>query len=156
MSEHRPAPPRRRRRSQASGFMMIEVLLALVVFSTGILGLVAAQGLATKDASTARYRALAASLAADLVQRMWLSDRTAATLQASYGSANAGAGYNAWLSRVQASGLPGVSSYPPTVTFTTITGAAGQLASSQATIQVRWIAPGETQAHSYTTITQLK
>jgi type IV pilus assembly protein PilV len=156
MRESRRLPSARPARHWVAGFMMIEVLLALVVFSTGILGLVAAQGMATKDASSARFRALASSLAADLVERMWLSNRTAATLQASYSSTSAGAGYSAWLAQVKASGLPGVTAYPPTVTFTTVAGAVGQTASSQATIQVRWMAPGESKPHVYTTVTQLK
>lgn len=136
---------------------MLEALIALVIFAIGILGLVAAQGTSVKDASNARFRAIAASLANDLISRMWLSDRTAATLQASFGSSAAGAGYTAWLASVQSSGLPNVSSYPPAVSFSTVSGGGTSATSSSlATINVYWKAPGESTMHTYTALAQMK
>ncbi len=139
--------------------MMLEALVAMLIFAIGILGLVASQSSAVHGASEAQYRAIAAAKANDLISRMWLSDRTAATLQANFGSAAAGTGYTSWLSSVQSSGLPNVSSYPPSVTFSTEAGGGtSPVSSSLATIKIYWKAPGDTssQAHYYTALAQLK
>jgi type IV pilus assembly protein PilV len=132
------------------GVALLEALVAMLVFSVGVLGLIGAQSATVKDAGGAQYRGLAAAAASDLISSMWMSDRTATTLQASFGSTSAGAGYTAWKSRVVASGLPNATTYPPTVTFTTVN------ASSVATIKVFWRAPGDTDSHTYTAMAQLQ
>lgn len=63
---------------KAAGFTMIEVLVALLVFSLGILGLVAIQATAARMASDARDRAVATFLADQLLARMLISDRATA------------------------------------------------------------------------------
>lgn len=65
-------------RSRSAGFTMIEVLVALLVFSLGILGLVAIQATATRMATDASNRATATFLADQLLARMLISDRTTA------------------------------------------------------------------------------
>ncbi|WP_290867819.1 type IV pilus modification protein PilV [Aquabacterium sp.] len=141
---------------RTSGFMLIEVLVALLIFSLGILGLLAGQRQAVQQASAAQYRAIAATQAADLVSKMWLSDRTAATLQAQFASSSQGSGYTTWLSALAASGLPGVSKHPPTVSFTTVAGGTSAASSSLATISIYWQGPGDEAAHQYTATAQLK
>ena len=67
-------------RSVARGFTMIEVMVALLVFSLGVLGLVAIQATAARMASDARDRATAVFLADQLLARMLIADpATAAT-----------------------------------------------------------------------------
>lgn len=154
MAKARVFPPRAR---QEQGFTLLEVLVSLLIFAIGILGLLSAQSAAVKDSSTARYRSMAAASAADLVDRMWISDRTAATLQANFSSTDAGTGYTEWLERLEATGLPGVDSNPPSVTFSTVAGGTTSSdSSSLATIEVHWKAPGESTAHTYTAVAQLK
>lgn len=139
------------------GFTLLEVMVSLLIFAIGILGLLSAQSAAVKDASTARYRSMAAASAADLVDRMWISDRTATTLQANFSSSDAGSGYTEWLERLEATGLPGVQSNPPSVSFTTVAGGTSSSdSSSLATIEVHWKAPGESAAHTYTAVAQIK
>lgn len=141
----------------ARGFVMLEALVALLIFAIGILGLVGAQSASVKDASNARYRAIAAAMAGDLINRMWLSDRTASTLQASFDSASAGSGYSSWLARVQVSGLPGVDDHPPEVSFSTVAGGGSEpKESSLATVKVYWKAPGDSRAHTHIALAQLK
>lgn len=67
-----PRLPFSRRRS--AGFTMIEVLVALLVFSLGVLGLVAIQATATRMAGDARDRALATFLADQILARMLISE----------------------------------------------------------------------------------
>jgi type IV pilus assembly protein PilV len=70
----RPPAPRR----QVAGFTMIEVLVALLVFSLGVLGLVAIQATAARMANDARDKATATFLADQLLARMLISDPTTA------------------------------------------------------------------------------
>lgn len=61
-------------RRRAAGFTMIEVLVALLVFSLGVLALVAIQATAARMASDARDRAVATFLADQILARMLISD----------------------------------------------------------------------------------
>ncbi len=139
--------------------MLLEALVAILIFSLGVLSVIQLQAVSIKQASGAEHRSLAALLANDLISRMWASDKTAATLQANFASATGGAGYNQWLNTVRNSGLPNVSSAMstlPTVTFTTVPGSAGGTPSSQATVTVFWRAPGDNTTHNYQVVAQLK
>lgn len=158
--------------SKSTGFMLLEVLCALLIFSIGILGIVGLQANATKQSSAAEYRSMAAMLASDLVSKMWLSNRTAATLQGYYAgtAGSGGGGYNTWLTAVTASGLPNAVTYAPTVSFATVPGGGSAgIASSLATITICWTAPGDTpptdttctpntasNVHKYVVIAQVK
>jgi type IV pilus assembly protein PilV len=146
--------------------MLIEVLCSLLIFAIGILAMVGLQAVSVQQSTAARYRAIAATQANDLISRMWVSDRTAATLQASFASSSSSTtntGYASWYAAVQACGLPKVSAQPPTVTFTTVVGGGSSATSSSlATITIYWTAPGETipsgakSAHKYVAMAQIK
>lgn len=60
------------------GFTMMEVLVALLVFSLGVLALVGIQATAARMATDARDRATATFLADQLLARMLISDPTTA------------------------------------------------------------------------------
>jgi len=156
---HPKTSSHRRHRTQR-GFMLIEVLCALLIFAAGILAMVGLQATSVQQASAARFRAVAALQANDLISRMWVSDRTAATLQASFSSTSTSStntGYTSWYAALQSSGLPLVASQPPTVTFTTVAGGGSSaVASSLATITIYWMAPGDTSAHKYVAMAQVK
>jgi len=66
-----------------SGFSMVEVLVALVVLSIGLLGIAALYLNSLQSGRTAIYRTQAINLAADLADRI----RMNRTAQASYGAA---------------------------------------------------------------------
>jgi len=85
---------------QQSGLMLIEVLVSILIFSIGILGMVGLQVAATQNSANAEYRTMASGLANDIVSQMWLR-KTA-------NPANAGLSNDitAWKSRVTASRLP--------------------------------------------------
>ena len=151
------APPRQ------SGIVLLEALIAILIFSLGILAVVGLQAVAVKQVSDARYRSDAALLANQLLGTMWVGDRTAAALQTSYNSPQ-GAGYLAWLGNASTPGtvagtLPGIttSSNLPTV----VVDAAGTV-----TVTLYWIAPSDNQTtqaagtpanlHNYVAIAQIK
>lgn len=100
--------PRRAAGRRQHGMMLIEALLAILIFSIGILGLVGLQATAVKQSTDARYRAEAAYLAEQLLGTMWTGDRTIATLKANYNSCGSScAGWQAWFENVKEV-LPGV------------------------------------------------
>ncbi len=66
-------------RARQAGFTMIEVLVALLVFSLGVLALVSIQATATRMAGDARDRAVATFLADQLLARMLIADATTAS-----------------------------------------------------------------------------
>lgn len=120
------------------GSALIESLLALVVFSVGLVSLLALLSAALLESGNAHLRSEASLLAADLVARMWNGERTTQALQARFGDPEADE-YRAWLQRVQ-SALPGV------------TGAVNQPqldidADRRVTLSLRWQAPGDRRAH---------
>ena len=87
------------------------MLVAILLFSFGILGMVILQGTAVQQAADAQYRAEAAQLADDLVGRMWAGDRSATVLQKQYNTCQDTTectGYAAWSQKVRER-LPGVT-----------------------------------------------
>ena len=59
-------------RRTAHGFALIEVLVSVLLFSIGIIGLVRLLGAAVKDTGEIQYRAQAAALADSHVGQIWL------------------------------------------------------------------------------------
>jgi len=140
------------------GVALIEIVCALLIFAVGVLGLVKLQAVSVRQASDARYRMLAALQVSDLIGKMWVSDRTPATLKASFSSDAAdGTGYASWLAAVNASELPGVAGRPPTVSIATVSGlGANSTDSSLATITIYWKAPGDGSYHNHVALAQVK
>ncbi len=137
-------------RASQRGSMMLEALLAILIFSLGILAVVGMQGSAVKASSDAKYRSDASLLANRLIGEMWATNRTIATLQSFQGGAGVnGTAYSTWLADVQAT-LPGVGANPPLVVVNP--------ANNQVTITLFWLAPGETEgaaAHQFAVVAQI-
>ena len=139
-------------RRDQRGAMLLEALIAILIFSVGILSVVGMQATAVKQASDAKHRSEASLLANELLGQMWSSNRTGSTLKTNFeGSAGSGGTYyNAWYANVLAA-LPGVASNQPTVTVDATTGLV--------TITVYWKLPSEgasASAHNYVVVAQVK
>lgn len=137
---------RQTRRPQA-GFSLIEALVSIVIFSIGILAIVALQVVSVRQSSNAKYRSDAALLVNQLIGQMWVSDRTTTTLQTNFNTG--GAQYNNWAAAVQAR-LPTASASAPTVAVA---------ADGQVTINVFWKAPNEQASdpqHQFTAIARVQ
>lgn len=140
-----------------SGSALLEALIAVLIFSLGILGVVGMQGTAVKLTTDARYRSEACVLANQLLGKMWVSDRSVAALRTTYASATTpqGAGYTAWLGDASTPGtvagsLPGVGDYPPEVSVDDTGGV---------TVTVKWHPPTELSsaaAHQYVAKAQIR
>jgi type IV pilus assembly protein PilV len=137
MSPNRVLRSPQRRRAER-GVVLIDVLVAVVVFAVGVLAVMALQATAVQQSSQAKYRADATMLANALISRMWLTDRQVATLSATFIAGNAA--YDEWLASVGAA-LPGAAENPPVVTVDSVAGGAGAPNTARVTVQMRWRPP---------------
>lgn len=143
MFAYRQAPHR--------GFVLLDALVALLIFSFGTLGIIALQASAIKFRSDAKYRTDAALLADRLIAGMWVYDvnNVVADFQTD------GTAYKAWRDNlvdctkatVTTNCLPGVTANAPTVVF-------GD--NNFVTITVNWQGPQESSPHTYVTISQIQ
>jgi type IV pilus assembly protein PilV len=134
-----------------SGVMLLEALIAILIFAIGILGIVGLQGTAVKQVSDARFRSDAALLANQLIGQMWLTDRSSTTLDSQFTATGAShAKYSAWKDMVAAT-LP--MSQDPSVG---VNHTAGANAEGTVTITIFWQAPGDTAEHHYVAVAQIR
>jgi type IV pilus assembly protein PilV len=130
-------------RSRQEGVMLLEALIGILIFSLGILALVAMQSVSVSSVSNARYRTEAAFLANDILGSAWL-DR---------GNSGNGAGLDtykypggnakpvaAWVDKVKAQ-LPGAATYPPTIEIAALGTGALTDPGRQITVTIQWRAP---------------
>lgn len=150
-----------------SGFMLLEALLGILIFSMGILAMVGMQAAAISAATDAQYRSEAASLANQIVSRAWVNiDRTTdATAQASLNTFryNTGVTADCVFSGGAVDGTNTVlSSWVDAVTTTASTRLPGAAASMQqitvdtsaagmnlVTVTVCWKAPSDARARKH-------
>lgn len=149
-------------RKRQSGVMLLEALIAILIFSLGVLGLVGMQASAVRASRDAQFRSDAGLLADQLIGQMRTSDRTPSILQENFqGStlpaenATLNKPFDIWAKQV-ADGLPGVRALPLSPVVTVTPGLVGPPSTaSQVTITVRWQAPSETTPHTYQVVAQI-
>ena len=129
--------------------MLLEALIAILIFSIGILAVVGLQAVSVKNVTDAKYRTQAAFLADKLLSQMWIDAGNIASY--SYpGSGGVPTRLTGWVGQVNTQ-LPAAASVPPIVT---VTGASP--AGATVSIQVRWQLPEEQSQnlppHNYTVI----
>ncbi len=118
-------------RSDQQGVMLLEALLAILIFSIGVLAVVGMQAAAVKSVADAKYRADAAFLANQVIGEMWINRSNLASY--SYSGGTPPSVLSRWVSKVSAT-LPGVSTTANSPTI-----AIG--ASNAVTITIRWQPP---------------
>ena len=130
------------------GSMLLEGLIAIVIFSMGILALMGLQAASIANTSEAKFRADAAFLANKVIARMWVADPASRVVDFS----SAGKDYLIWKTEVgnQYTGLPG--GIAPTVTFS-----APRPGTTNVLVTVLWRSPNQAASspqHSYTVQTE--
>jgi type IV pilus assembly protein PilV len=133
-------------RKLESGVVLLEALVAILIFSIGILAIVGLQGAAVRTASEAKYRSEAAFLASELIAQIWAD----APNVAEYEYTGTGAvparlrdypPIKGWVTRV-AERLPGTQNdgtgVPPIIDYT-----ADANLGNTVDITVRWRSPEE-------------
>ena len=129
----RRAPARR----AASGIVLIEALVGILIFAMGVLGIVGLQAAMTKAQASNKFRGDASYLASGLIGTMWSDDVTNNLSKYTTAGCASYAPCNDWSAKV-ATALPGGT--------TAITVDAAK----NVTVTIQWTVPNE-GTHSYTT-----
>ena len=157
-------------RRRERGVMLIEALIAILIFSIGILAVVGMQGVAMKNVTESKSRSEAAFLAQELMAQMWIDQNIAGGINTSnVSSANynyAGTGTppprlgtitpppgTGWIKHVLQ--LPGAANALPKVTITNETPSGATVK-----IEIFWRLPEEATLglppHSYTVVASIQ
>lgn len=147
-------PPEGPMMRNQEGIMLLEALIGILIFTIGILAMVAMQANALSHVANAQYRSEAASLADEILGQIQ-ADRKDINLTGVDTYAYPGAGSSnptmvRWLGRVNR--LPGSIENPPTVTISTINAAGLTGPTKQVTVVIRWKAPTATNVSNHTAI----
>jgi type IV pilus assembly protein PilV len=146
------------------GVMLIEALIAILIFSMGILAVVGMQGAAIKSVTDSKMRSEAALLANELIAQMWNDQGNIASYSyAGSGSPPARLGNvsppDGWIGRVMK--LPGVTSTTllPKVTVPAPGTPAATTSGATVEIQLFWQLPEEASKglppHNHTVIVSI-
>ena len=120
------------------GVVILENMIAVLVFSMGIIGIVGLLAASVQSTAGAKYRIDASLLADQIIGQMWVDDKANASLKTNFESPS-GAKFVTWKSAVTNT-LPGIAANPPTIAIDV---------NNVATVTVLWQAPGEPAAHNY-------
>lgn len=136
--------------SRQQGVMLLEALLAILVFSIGILAVVGMQAASVKAVADAKYRADASFLANQVIGEMWINRTNLASY--AYSGGTPPSVLTGWVYKVSNS-LPGVSNSVnnPTVVIG---------ANNTVTVTIRWQPPKPSSAvasnvHNYVVATSI-
>ena len=120
------------------GSSLLEGLLAIILFSIGLLSLLMLLSATLIESSNARYRIEASLLINDLVSHMWIGDRSLNGLKTRYADTTS-TDYQSWFTSVS-NRLPGVSAKANTPQITIDN-------ARNVTVTLRWQVPGDSTSH---------
>ena len=122
----------------SKGGTLLEGLLAIVMFSIGLLAILRLLTVSAIDSGNSQFRSEASLLASDLVSRIWTGDRSFNGINDRFGNASTD-DYRDWLASVQQR-LPGVSASTnaPVITIGS---------DRTVTVTLSWQASGDRDAH---------
>jgi type IV pilus assembly protein PilV len=131
---------RLRARHNKHGFVLVEVLVAGLIFAVGVLGLVGLQAQMTRSQTNSKHRADAVNLAQELVGSIWSDYMGVATFDTSSGGCGGNPLCSGWQAKVQ-------RELPDAVTTVDVQpGAAPN--SSTVTIVLNWVSKDGPQTYS--------
>lgn len=130
--------------TKQQGSLLLESMIAILIFSLGVLAIVGLQGALVKSTTSAKYRTDASMLANQIIGQMWVGDKTPTSLQTDFNSPS-GAKFVTWKSNITST-LPGIAANPPTVVID---------ANNVATVTIWWQSPGEAVPHNYVAIARV-
>lgn len=121
------------KKQDMQGYVLLEALVALLIFSLGLLGMIGFQAAASKISTDSRFRTEAAMLADELMTKMAASD--VSKVQSEFGAT--GTKFVEWKTKR----LEGGSRLPnPEVTLQFSAGATSQVL--RADLTIKWTMPG--------------
>ncbi|HTO22838.1 MAG TPA: pilus assembly protein PilV [Spirochaetia bacterium] len=124
------------RRNQG-GVMLLEAMIGILIFSLGVLALVAMQAVSISNVSNARFRSEAAFLANEILSQAWVDRGTQNANIGTYKWPGGNSTVQAWVTKVNTL-LPQSDIYPPTITQSVI---PGMTRGQQLTVTIQWKAP---------------
>ena len=148
-SRHLPVPRRE------AGATLIESLVAILIFSFGLLGLIGLQAASIKNTAEAKYRADAAYLANQIIGEMWADNpanlasyahNPVGAASAPTASASGNTKVTTWLGNINAS-LPGAASTKQQITVNAGTGLV--------TVTICWLPSQEATSSNFVTVAQI-
>jgi type IV pilus assembly protein PilV len=149
-SKHLPL----RVQNRQGGAFLLEALVGLLIFSFGILGIVALQAQSIRFTNDAEVRAEVTYQVNSLISTMWTryNPKNPAALKTDYDSSGGGAGYVKFQTDLAAA-LP-VNVTLPTSPLVTVDDGASPLVGQSTTsslvfVQVVWQMPGDSTPHNY-------
>ena len=119
-----------------SGVMLLEALVAILIFSIGVFSIVAMQAVAIKTVTQSKVRADAAFLAGRVISQIW-TDAGNVGSYAYPGSGTPPSRLTDWVAAVNTR-MPNSVSVPPIITITNQTAVGATV-----TVVVRWQLPEE-------------
>ena len=140
--------PRSTLSNKQGGALLLEAMIAILLFSLGVLSLVGMQAMAVGNVSEAKYRTDASFYANQLIGQIWV-DRDNIADYAFAGGTPSNA-LEPWVDQVTAA-LPGVADNPPQI----------DIAGTQVTVTIFWQSPEEAakdpqpDPHQYSVITTI-
>jgi type IV pilus assembly protein PilV len=144
-----PTSPRAALRRQ-SGSFLLEGLIAILIFSFGILGLIGLLSSSIRITNDARYRTEAANLAGAMIADMWTM--TAAQMDAQFASPpSAGTKFADWQAKAAILLPSATGPNAPEVALTP--GPSPQ--SRTVVVTVKWKLPGEAETHQHLMTAQI-
>jgi type IV pilus assembly protein PilV len=129
------------------GVMLLEALVAIILFSMGVIALIGLQSASIANVSQNKFRTDASYLANQIIARMWTD--TAANIP-SYANAGGNTARTAWDAQVAASLPQGAG----TITTTSCPNTAVPPAANgcQVSVTIRWKHPDDPITHQYLTV----
>jgi type IV pilus assembly protein PilV len=140
--------PAKTLRDRQGGSYLLEALIAILIFSFGILGLIGLLGSSIRITNDARYRTEAANLASAMISDMWTM--TPAQLDTEFGFSGAGK-LGAWETKAAELLPQATGTNKPTVALSP--GLSQQ--SRTAVVTVLWQMPGESTPHQHLMTAQI-
>ena len=147
----------KRTKSKQIGSVILEALIAILIFSLGILSLVGLQATAISTVSDAQYRSTAGFLADQMVGLIWATRQNSNTVNSSdvmasnadqtFACAPCSAASNVGNTYTQAWYASGVAAQLPNATASIVVNTAN--ASSVVTISVGWQGPKDVNLHRH-------
>jgi type IV pilus assembly protein PilV len=134
------------------GVVLLEVLIAVLIFSFGILGMIGLQSGAIKNAGDARLRTEASYLVGQLVSQMWVDQASLANYSHQAqgdkcvfkGAQASSANVTSWLGSASKAGT--VLGTLPNASAQVVVDAATR----RATVTLCWRAPQDSDTHNFT------
>lgn len=131
---------------QQSGFLLIEALVAILIFSLGVIALIGFQSIAIGQSINGKYRTEASYLANSLIGQMMVDKGNFTGYNGTVGTASGRISWNTQVANALPSGSGTVTVVPNTTALNT---------PQVVTVTVNWQNPDDASAHNHTTISQI-